>query len=541
MREAASDPARPERGCGTREGTSVSVVAMIVEAVRRRPPDRAETSDPIGLRVAIVVVIAVAIALRFLCRSDLWLDEALTVNVARLPVRQIGPWLRHDGAPPLYYWMMHYWIRVFGNSHMAVRSLSGVFSVATLPLAYFCGKRVGGRRTAWITVLVLATSPYAFLYATTVRMYSLEAFLVFAGILAVRRAFDRPSLGRVALVGALSALLLYTQYWGLYALAALGLFLLATVRRSPDHRVAAGRLLVAVVAGAATFAPWLPTFLYQAKHTGTPWGKPALPPTPIGQTLQDFSGGITHEGWMLLIAFVVLVFLGTFATPSSPGHIEVDFHGRGEIRGEALIGAATLVIGTSAAWAARSAFEPRYASVVFPFFVLLIARGITCFAARAVRASIVVFVVLLGFVGGVHNVDLVRTSAGDVAAILRHDAKPGDVVLYCPDQVAPAVHRLAPPGLDEVTYPRLLRPALIDWVDYTKVLRQHKPAAVAQEILARAGSHTIWYVWAPGYLTHVGVCDAVSNALAQARPLVLRLAPNLTANERPGLKQFSAP
>ena len=114
----------------------------------------------------------------------------------------------------------------------------------------------------------------------------------------------------------------------------------------------------------------------------------------------------------------------------------------------------------------------------------------------------------LGFVGGVRNVNLQRTAAGKVAAILRTEAKPGDVVLYCPDQVGPAVHRLAPPGLDEVTYPRLRRPALVDWVDYKKVLAEHKPAAVAQEVLARAGSRTIWYVSAPGYRTHVATCDA---------------------------------
>jgi hypothetical protein len=123
---------------------------------------------------------------------------------------------------------------------------------------------------------------------------------------------------------------------------------------------------------------------------------------------------------------------------------------------------------------------------------------------------------------------------------LQREAKPGDVVLYCPDQVGPAVHRLAPPGLDEVTYPRLLRPAFVDWVDYTKVLSRHQPAAVAQEVLARAGSHTIWYVWAPGYLTHLSSCDALSDALSRSRRLVARLGPSVTTLEKPGLKEFPA-
>jgi mannosyltransferase len=516
-------------------------VTKLDTAAPEIPAPEESSRDPLDLKIAVAIALVIAIGFRFVCRSDLWLDEALTVNIARLPLRQIGPWLRHDGAPPLYYWMMHFWIKAFGNSDTAVRSLSGIFSVASLPLAYFCGKRIGGRRTAWTAVLVLAANPFAFIYATSVRMYSLETFLVFAGILAVRRAFDQPSLGRVAFVAVLTSLLVYTQYWGFYVVAALALFLLATARRAPEHREAAVRMLVALAVGLATFIPWLPTFLYQAKHTGTPWAKPSLPPIPIGATFQDFSGGITHQGWILLIGFIVLMFLGTFGTPIDRWHIDIDLHGLPEVRWEAAIGAAALVIGTTAAWASRSGFEPRYASIVFPFFVLVVAHGITRFADSRARVWIVIVVVFLGFVGGIHNTNLQRTSAGHVAALLRANAKPGDVVLYCPDQVGPAVHRLAPPGLDEVTYPRLLKPGLVDWVDYKKVLAQHTPNEVAREVLARAGSHTIWYVSAPGYQTHVGTCDALSNALQKTRSLTVLFNSPATSDEKPGLKEFPAP
>jgi hypothetical protein len=290
-----------------------------------------------------------------------------------------------------------------------------------------------------------------------------------------------------------------------------------------------------------TFIPWVPNFLYQAKHTGTPWAKPSLPPIPIGATFQDFAGGITHQGWILLIGFIVFMFLGVFGRPIDDWHIEVDLHSEPQVRWEAIVGAAALVIGTSAAWAARSAFEPRYASIVFPFFVLVVAQGITCFVAKRLRAWIVVLVVLLGLVGGVHNTNMQRTSAGVVGSLLRQHAKPGDVVLYCPDQVGPSVHRLAPPGLDEVTYPRLLRPALVDWVDYKKVLARHRPALVAQQVLARAGSHTIWYVSAPGYQTHVGTCDALSNALAKSRRMIVLANSPATSEEKPGLREFPAP
>src|ERR1700676_2257923 len=91
---------------------------------------------------AAALLFVVGLVLRFWTRSHLWLDEALTVNIAALPLRQIPGALRHDGAPPLYYAILHVWIRMFGTSAAAVRSLSGVCSVAAVPPMWFAGRRV---------------------------------------------------------------------------------------------------------------------------------------------------------------------------------------------------------------------------------------------------------------------------------------------------------------------------------------------------------------------------------------------------------------
>ena len=61
------------------------------------------------------LVLVVALALRFWTSSDLWLDEALTVNIARLPLHEIPAFLRRDGSPPLYYFLLHFWISWFGT------------------------------------------------------------------------------------------------------------------------------------------------------------------------------------------------------------------------------------------------------------------------------------------------------------------------------------------------------------------------------------------------------------------------------------------
>ena len=142
--------------------------------------------------MAVVVGLALAaVAFRFVTRSPLWLDEALSVNIARLPLGDIPEALRHDGHPPLYYFLLHGWMELFGDGDAAVRALSGVFGLALFPLMWVAGRRLAGRQGAWAAVLVLAVSPYAIRYSTETRMYSLVMVLGLAAWLVGTDALER--------------------------------------------------------------------------------------------------------------------------------------------------------------------------------------------------------------------------------------------------------------------------------------------------------------------------------------------------------------
>ena len=172
-----------------------------------------------------VVAVAAGMVLRFWTRSDLWLDEALTVDISRQPLHKLPFYLRRDGAPPLYYALLHVWMGVFGSSDVAVRALSGVFGVVTVPLAWLAGKRLGGNRAAWAAMLLVATSPFAVRYDTETRMYSLVVLLTVLGFHALDRALARPRPGNLVAVGVLTGLLLYSHYWSLYLVGTVMLWL----------------------------------------------------------------------------------------------------------------------------------------------------------------------------------------------------------------------------------------------------------------------------------------------------------------------------
>jgi mannosyltransferase len=268
-------PSRPDPGAA-----SVSAPSRQGDPLDGEPREGAARPEIVALAI---VAIVVGIALRFVSRSALWLDEALTVNISSLPFGDLQEALRHDGHPPLYYVLLHGWIDVVGTSDVAVRALSGIFGVASLALAWLYGRRRGGATLAWCYTAVVAMAPFALRYGSENRMYSLMILLVLAGALVVddivRRGRD--GWGRLAAAALLSALLLYTHYWAIWLLGAVVLWLAWTWwrNREPATRRACLRLAGAMVVGGVLFRPGSPP-CSTSRPTPAPRGPARCDPPP---------------------------------------------------------------------------------------------------------------------------------------------------------------------------------------------------------------------------------------------------------------------
>ncbi|HEX3621608.1 MAG TPA: glycosyltransferase family 39 protein [Acidimicrobiales bacterium] len=495
-------------------------------ASRRAGPRPAEPDDdlrPAGgvpwAALGLGLTLVLGLVVRFATVSALWLDEAQTVAIAKLPLSKLPEGLRHDGAPPLFYVLLHGWIRIFGDGNLSVRFLPGVFAVAAVPLAWVAGRRLGGRTVAWSAVVLLASSPFAARYATETRMYSLVVLLVLVGYLAVMELLERPRSRRAAVgVALVTAALLYTHYWSLYLLAVTGAIFVALALRAPSPaRDGARRGLVAMAVGSLTFVPWLPAFLFQLQHTGTPWGGSGRLRSMV-DTVFSFASGYWDPGLLLGMATYVLIALALCGRAIDGRRIEMDLRTRPGGRHLAVVGFGTLAVAIVATVVGGSAFAVRYAAVMFPFIILLTALGTRELLDRRVRYAVLAGAVVLGFWGTAPNVFGNRTSAPRVAAALVAGVRPGDVVAYCPDQLGPSVSRLLPAGIDQLTFPRATPPQIVDWVDYAKVNAAADPTAFARMLLTRAGpTHTVWVVWAPGYRTFKDKCQGMLATLDLAR------------------------
>ena len=268
-----------------------------------------------GVLVAAAVAVLAGTVLRFLSPEALWLDEAQSVAIARSDLDGLYTGLRQDGAPPLYYLLLHVWIGVFGESAVAVRALSGVFGVLALPLAWVLGRRLGGPRVGLVFTLLLASSPFAIRYSSETRMYSLLVLLVLLGAAAVTWAVRRPGPLPVVAVGLSAAALLLTHYWSVYLLVAAGLLALAGLR---VDRAAALRVLTGFVLAVVLFLPWVPTLRFQLAHTGTPWAAVGGLGS-ITTALDAWRGGVAVLPQVLGYTLVVLAVLAVVTQPFAGG------------------------------------------------------------------------------------------------------------------------------------------------------------------------------------------------------------------------------
>jgi len=482
------------------------------------------------LAVVIGGLVTAGVVARFVAPPELWLDEAQSVAIARLPLPELFAALEQDGSPPLYYLLLHAWIAVFGESAAAVRVLSAGISVLTLPLAWDLARRLAGRRVAVALVVLLATSPFLIRYASETRMYALLVLLTVLCVGAAVAVVRRPGPGPVLRLGVVVGALLLTHLWGFHVVAVVGLLALATlpVRRSP-----ALRLLAGLAVGGLLFTPWVLSLFVQLAHTGTPWAAPpAFAVLPLA--LEAWQGGSQVRAHVLGTALLLLAVLGLLAAAAArrPGERTVLLSLRPRPSRAVLLALSlgTLLVAGAVSGLTGTAVADRYTSVAVFGFLALAAWGVAALPGTGVRATGLVVVAGLGLVTALPELTDPRTQAGEVAQAL-DDASPGDVVVFCPDQLGPSVSRLIPPeaGLDLVVYPDLRPAERVDWTDYEARMTSTPSAAVAADVLERAGDGSaVWVVTGPGYrVPSTQRCGFLVDVLEAVRgPAELVVAPD---------------
>lgn len=129
------------------------------------------------------IVIAIgAIALRlFYLNTDVWYDEACSWFTAKqsFPFGIFDNLLHLDlQHTPLYFFVLHFWMKIFGDGEVAMRILSLIFGISAVPLVYISAKKITTKANALFASALSAVSPLLVLFSAEIRMYPVVVFLV---------------------------------------------------------------------------------------------------------------------------------------------------------------------------------------------------------------------------------------------------------------------------------------------------------------------------------------------------------------------------
>jgi mannosyltransferase len=145
--------------------------------------------------LTVVVLAALALRLHALNLKPLSLSEALSVEVARLPLGDFWQTLwRIQPSMALYCAVLREWMRL-GASEAWIRGLSVLASVATIPFIYVIGRRLYGIGAGLIAAVLLAVNVPHIRYAQEANSFSLALLLATAAtfffVAAVQDAKER--------------------------------------------------------------------------------------------------------------------------------------------------------------------------------------------------------------------------------------------------------------------------------------------------------------------------------------------------------------
>ncbi|MFI4993282.1 MAG: glycosyltransferase family 39 protein [Solirubrobacterales bacterium] len=265
----------------------------------------------LGAWWALAGLVVLAAALRFstLGLQSLWYDEAFT------PVHTLHPSLtatlsavaHTENSPPLWYLLEWAVSRVFGTGAIALRSLSALAGVASVPVAWAIGRELEGPSTRRVTAIAagafVAVNPLFVWYSQEARVYALFVLTAALAILCFLRALREPTPGRLTAFAVSGALALLTHYFAVFLLAPMCLWLVL------GHRAHRRVTLAAVAAVGAVGVALLPLIFAQGGR-GTQW----IGRWPLGERLEAIpqyyltgeSGAPLGHGVELLLALPVL-------------------------------------------------------------------------------------------------------------------------------------------------------------------------------------------------------------------------------------------
>lgn len=166
-----------------------------------------------------------------------------------------------DVHPPLYYVLLRFTTRLFGDSVFALRLPSVVAATALVALGAGPVRRLWNDKTAWVYVALVLTSSGILCFAQEIRMYALAALCVTGAALYGHLAWRDGARRDYVAFGLFTWAASLTHYFALVAVGFNAVLLLAMAAFGSRERLKP--LATTTGLAAVGFLPWAPFFFSQ--------------------------------------------------------------------------------------------------------------------------------------------------------------------------------------------------------------------------------------------------------------------------------------
>jgi hypothetical protein len=336
--------------------------------------------------VALGGAMILAAALRFtsLDARGWWRDEAVTVELLRLP---FGELLRtipdSEGSPPLYYVLAWGWTRALGDGEAGLRSLSALLGVVTVLLVFLAARTLVSTRTGVVAAYLAAASPLLVWHDQDGRSYALLTTLSALSFLFFVRLLRVPSTRDAVGFALAASLALLTHYFAVFLIAPLIAWLLA---RPSTRRIGA------LAAGAVAVVGCALVPLARAQSGNVDW----VAEVPLGDRLvelvQSFLVGPQapwERGATIVAGLLVLAALALLLARGSAAELRA-------VLPAAVVGAVALVLPLALAVVGLDYLLARNLIVAWVPLAIVCSTGMVAERARAAGLAVAAALVALG-------------------------------------------------------------------------------------------------------------------------------------------------
>lgn len=253
-----------------------------------------------------MAVLGLGLLLRLIAlrTRGIWYDDAFSIFLARQDVSRIVTGTAADTMPPLYYFLLHLWMRL-GLDLVTLRLINVLVSLAIVALVYWLVASIFGCRAAVWAALLTAVSPFQVYHAQELRMYGLLCVNLLLYLCFFTRIYldldDRTWPSWVGLVAG-GALAMYSHNLAVFTLLGAGLLLLLRRR----WRLLS-RLLLAQAAIVVLTSPWLVMVPGQVAKIQRAFWTPRPGLLELVQALVTFHTNLPVPRWLLPIALAAAV------------------------------------------------------------------------------------------------------------------------------------------------------------------------------------------------------------------------------------------